>query len=229
MGYRYDTHLHTSQASACGRSTGAEMARAYHAAGYTGIFVTDHFFNGSSCIPKDIPWAERVERFCAGYEDAKAEGDKCGLQVFFAFEFNDFGAEFLVYNLDKQWLLEHEDLDLLPASQALKLMRADGAFVVQAHPFRERVYMDHISLYPRDVDAIEAINSSHLREGEPGQLMNDRAFQYAEMYGLPVTAGSDSHHENFIPGGVEVDTPFKTLLDYRDAVLSGSLTLLDPK
>ena len=31
MGFRYDTHLHTSQASACAFSTGAEMARAYAA------------------------------------------------------------------------------------------------------------------------------------------------------------------------------------------------------
>ena len=50
--YRYETHMHTSQASACAFSTGAEMARAYAAAGYTGIFITDHFFNGNSCITR---------------------------------------------------------------------------------------------------------------------------------------------------------------------------------
>ena len=42
--YVYETHMHTSEASACAGSTGTQMARAYKAAGYTGIIVTDHFF-----------------------------------------------------------------------------------------------------------------------------------------------------------------------------------------
>lgn len=225
MGFRYDTHLHTSQASACAFSTGAEMARAYAAAGYTGIFITDHFFNGNSCVPRDLPWAQRVERFCAGYEDARAEGEKLGLQVFFGFEFNDSGAEFLIYNLDKQWLLEHENIDRMPTRKALSLMRQEGGFVVQAHPFRERGYLDHIQLYPRDVDAVEAVNSSHL--GEEGRKMNERAFLYAKMFDLPVTAGSDSHREAFLPGGVEVAERFEASRDYQNAVLTGKLTLLD--
>ena len=45
MAYRYETHMHTMEGSACSSSTGAEMARAHKAAGYTGIFVTDHFFS----------------------------------------------------------------------------------------------------------------------------------------------------------------------------------------
>ena len=31
-GYLYDTHVHTSEGSACGQNTGAEMARAYQKA-----------------------------------------------------------------------------------------------------------------------------------------------------------------------------------------------------
>ena len=108
--YRYETHMHTSQASACASSTGAQMARAHLEAGYTGIFVTDHFFNGNTAVPADLPWRERVERFCRGYEDAWEEGQRIGLQVFFGFEYNYHGAEFLVYNLDKQWLISHEDI-----------------------------------------------------------------------------------------------------------------------
>ena len=33
--YLYETHMHTSEASACAGSTGAQMARAYKEAGYT--------------------------------------------------------------------------------------------------------------------------------------------------------------------------------------------------
>ena len=54
--YKYETHLHTKEASACASSTGAEMARAYQAAGYAGIIVTDHFFNGNTAVPANLPW-----------------------------------------------------------------------------------------------------------------------------------------------------------------------------
>ena len=78
MSYKYETHMHTLEGSACGRFTGAEMARAFKEAGYTGIFVTDHFFNGNCAVDRQLPWAEKVELFCKGYENAKAEGDKMG-------------------------------------------------------------------------------------------------------------------------------------------------------
>ena len=109
--FRYDTHVHTLQASACALSTGAELARAYKERGYDGIFITDHFFNGNTSVASDITWKERVELFCKGYEDAFEEGCKIGLDVFFGFEYAVGGADFLVYNIDKKWLLEHEDID----------------------------------------------------------------------------------------------------------------------
>lgn len=225
MSYRYETHMHTSQGSACSSSTGAEMARAHKAAGYTGIFITDHFFNGNCAVSSDLSWAERVECFCSGYEDAKAEGDRIGLQVFFGFEFNTYGTEFLIYNLSKQWLLAHENIDRMDTRKALALMRADGAFVIQAHPFRERGYIDHFQLFPRDIDGVEAINAAHL--GEEGKKMNDRAFCYAQMFDLPVTAGSDSHHADILfGGGVETDRLIETPMDYLKYMQEGKLTLL---
>ena len=223
--YRYETHMHTSEASACAGSTGAEMARAHLEAGYTGVFVTDHFFNGNTAVPADLPWRERVERFCRGYENAWEEGRRIGLQVFFGFEYNYHGAEFLVYNLSKQWLLSHEDIDRISPRKALAMMRRDGGFVVQAHPFRERDYIDHFQLFPRDIDGVEAINAAHL--GTEGKKMNDRAFLFAQMFDLPVTAGSDSHHTRLLyGGGVETPERMETPMDYLRWMQEGKLKLL---
>lgn len=225
MAYKYETHMHTREASACASSTGAEMARAHKQAGYTGIFVTDHFFNGNSAIPRELPWQERVERFCLGYEHAREEGERIGLQVFFGFEYAYHGAEFLVYNLDKQWLLAHENIDLCSPRQALLQMHQSGAFVIQAHPFRERDYIDHIQLFPRDIDGVEAVNAAHL--GEEGRRMNQRAFAYARMFDLPATAGSDSHSVGCLfGGGVEVPEKLKTPLDYLANLQAGRVRLL---
>lgn len=225
MSYRYETHLHTCQGSACASATGAEMARAHLEAGYTGVFITDHFFNGNTAVPRELAWSERVHRFCRGYEEAWEEGQRIGLQVFFGFEYNYHGAEFLIYNLDKQWLLEHEGIDCISPRKALAVMRADGGFAVQAHPFRERDYIDHFQLFPRDIDAVEAINAANI--GPEGRKMNQRAFEYARMFQLPVTSGSDSHHTNLLyGGGVETPARMQTPLDYLDWMRSGVLKLL---
>ena len=77
MSYLYETHLHTVQASACGKSRGADYIPFYKKKGYTGIIVTDHFFNGNTCVPSHLSWEERVELFCKGYEEAKAEARAC--------------------------------------------------------------------------------------------------------------------------------------------------------
>jgi hypothetical protein len=48
--FKYETHLHTSEASACGSSHGAEYISVYKKLGYDGIFVTDHFFGGNTAV-----------------------------------------------------------------------------------------------------------------------------------------------------------------------------------
>ena len=70
----YDVHVHTAEASKCSPQPGAEMAEEYHAKGYTGIIVTDHFLNGNTRVPADLPWKERIRLFCLGYEHAAERG-----------------------------------------------------------------------------------------------------------------------------------------------------------
>ena len=86
------------------------MARAYQKAGYAGIVVTDHFFYGNTAVDRSLPWKDWVEQFCKGYEHAKEEGDKIGLQVFFGWESGYHGTEFLIYGLNKEWLFEHPEI-----------------------------------------------------------------------------------------------------------------------
>ena len=223
MKYKYETHMHTSQGSACGNSTGAEMARAYKEAGYTGIFVTDHFFNGNCAVDRSLPWEEKVELFCKGYEDAKEEGDKIGLDVFFGFEYCYEGADFLVYNLDKEWLLAHPDIDKWDPRKAFSTMREDGGIVIHAHPFRERGYIHHLHLFPRDIDGVEAVNGGHF----PDTAMNERARLYAGMYDLPMTCGSDAHFAGGLPGcGVGCETRIEKITEYLELMQAGKLEFL---
>ena len=222
--YKYETHLHTSEASACASSSGAQMAEKYRSEGYDGIFVTDHFFNGNTCVPHELPWKERVEIFCTGYENALERGREIGLKVFFGFEYGDGCSDFLIYGLDKSWLLSHDYILEMELTRFLELARSEGAFAVQAHPFRERPYIRSTVHCPHFVDAVEIINASH----PVGSPDNARAAEYARWYDLPVTAGSDAHNAGaWLGGGVASETPFDSIEDYANAVKSGTLTLLD--
>ena len=187
MPFLYETHMHTCQASACGVSTGAEQARFYKDQGYTGIFVTDHFTGGNTAVPRDLPWRERIDWFCSGYEDARAEGEKLGLDVFFGWEQNFNGDEYLIYGPDKAWLLAHPDIEHWTRRRQLEEIHRAGGAVIQAHPFRDRDYIKYILLGLKYCDGIEVANTFDKRYSDAC------ARRYAEDYGLLVTAGTDNH------------------------------------
>jgi hypothetical protein len=206
--YKYETHLHTKTGSACATVSGAEQAIEYKKAGYSGIFITDHFFRGNSCIPKAMPWDERIELFCRGYEEAKRVGDKIGLQVFFGWEETFEGQDFLVYGLNKQWLLSHPETEHWTIQEQFNAVSKAGGLVIHAHPFRNRPYIPKIRLFPKWVHGVEVYNACNYEEE------NKEAFYYAKKYNLPMTAGADSHHHEIIKSGIAVDDKFADEMDY---------------
>ena len=111
----------------------------------------------------------------------------------------------------------------------LAFMMAEGGFVIQAHPYREAHYIDHIRLFPRSVHGVEVINSYQAWEA------NEMAAIYAKQYGLLVTAGSDNHYGSRVferlrekgfrleIAGVYSDTPVNSVDDYVAGIKSGEL------
>ena len=185
--YLYETHLHTTEASACARSAAADYVEYYLAHGYRGLFVTDHFLWGNTCISRSLPWAEQIDRFCRGYEHACAAARGRDFSVFFGMEAGFDDDEFLLYGITRDWLLAHPDMPQWSRARLFAEVDAIGGLVVQAHPFRERDYLSEIHLYPRCCHAVEAVNSGN----DPA--FDARAAAYAAHWGLPMTAGSDIH------------------------------------
>ena len=60
--YKYELHLHTKEASACARASGAEMVDFYIQNGYQGMVVTDHFYHGNTAIDRDLPWEDFITK-----------------------------------------------------------------------------------------------------------------------------------------------------------------------
>jgi predicted metal-dependent phosphoesterase TrpH len=187
MMYLYETHLHTAEVSRCASISAAEQVRYYKAMGFSGIIVTDHFLGGHTTVPDNLPWEQRVELFCSGYELAKEEGNRLALSVYFGWEYSYMGIDFLTYGLDQAWLLRNRDIDRLFINDYLDLVRGDGGYVVHAHPFREEAYIPMIQLMPRRVDAVEVCNACRT------DFENRLAGDYAAAYGLKRSAGSDNH------------------------------------
>ena len=228
--YYYETHLHTLQSSKCGKVDAAEMVRLYKDAGYTGVVITDHFIGGNTAIDRSLPWEEWVNQFCRSYEIAKAEGDEIGLQVFFGWESGFKGTEFLIYGLDKQWLLDHPQIRDCTVQEQYELVSADGGLVIHAHPYRIRSYHRDIHLYPDCIDAVEAVNGAHsssVIEATPQDLRANRLAEiYSKEYCFPVTSGSDQHGSNLYYGGMAFSRKMEDIHDLIRAIRVGEAVAL---
>lgn len=220
--YRYETHLHTSETSKCGITSGADFASHYKSLGYTGIFVTDHFLNGNTTVSEDLPWAERIELFCTGYEAAKEKGCQIGMDVFFGWEYSFGWTHLLTYGLGKEWLLHNPCMLSWDLPHYCDRVHQDGGAVIHAHPFREGIEI--FELAPGHVDAVEVLNS-----GRSDQY-NQHALDYAASFGLPGVAGSDIHSiEMKRLCGMGFPQRLSGAKDYITAVRSGRASIIETR
>ena len=218
MDYIYETHSHTVEASACAGALGKDYIAYMMEKGYSGMVITDHFFNGNSCIPRELPWEEWIAGYCAGYEHAKEAAEGTGFTVLFGVEYNFQGDEYLLYGIDKAWLLSHPDMLNYTRQQLYEEVHKAGGIMVQAHPYRERNYIQAIHLAPSACDGIESYNAANK------DYQNALAYQYAKQRNLPMTGGSDIHHlHDGVLGGVRASRPLTKMEAFMEALLGGEL------
>ncbi len=186
--YKYETHCHTAPVSKCGKASAEETVRFYKQMGYDGIFISNHFLDGN--INPDVwelPYSEQIDYYFSDFDKGAAYGAEIGLKVFPAVELSYKGTDFLIYGLEKEWYRAHPEILNMKKTEELAFMMKAGAFVIQAHPYREEHYIDHIRLFPRSVHGVEVINSGQKWES------NLITPAYAKHYGLLETCGSDNH------------------------------------
>ena len=216
--YRYETHLHTSPVSRCAKAEVRETLEFYKSIGYAGVFITNHFIDGNIGIDKDLPYAEKIAFFCSDYERGVEIGRELGISVFFGVETSYRGTDFLIYGLDKAWFLAHPEIREMQRANLLALMMAEGALVIQAHPFAEASYIDHIRLFPRYVHGAESYNAAR------SDFENEMAEHYVKSYGLIPFAGSDNHLAGNKKklGGMQTETPLESVQDFIARVKDGT-------
>ena len=215
--FKYETHLHSFPVSICAKVPIEDSLVFYKSKGYDGVFITNHFLDGNLNMDKDRSYEEKINFYFSDYEKGLEIGKELGLKVFLGVEISYEGTDFLIYGLDKEWYLQHPEIMEMKKTDELTFMMESGALVIQAHPYREANYIDHIRLFPRHIHGVETFNACRT-EGE-----NKMAEIYAEHYGLLKFAGSDNHvaSRRKVLAGMCCEEPVTDELDFVRKVLAG--------
>lgn len=222
--YKYDTHVHTSETSPCGRIPASQMVHIYKEAGYRGVVVTDHYFGWYFDSLGDLKWEDKVEHYLEGYHIAVTEGRKAGLAVILGMElrFDENENDYLIYGIDEAFLKENPELYKMGLHAFSQLARDKGLLVYQAHPFRPMITPADPSL----LDGVEVLNTNPRHDSQ-----NHKALAFAQANGLKKISGSDFHQMmDAAQGGIILTEPVETSKDFA-ALLAGSgeLELIIPE
>lgn len=218
--YLWETHLHTSETSICGRVRAAEMVAAYRRAGYHGLVITDHFLNGNSYARKKRPWQKRIDLMVCGFNAAREAGAALGMPILLGCEFSYEGGDFLTYGISEQFWRDQPDIADLSVDAYVARVHDAGGFVSQAHPFRAEWYMPPVVEKRWDlVDAFEVINGSHEKKR---RSWDEASLRMAQEHGLLQTAGSDAHSLLQVgTAALAFPEPFTSEADFLAALRAG--------
>ena len=218
--YLYETHLHTAPVSKCGKVSVRENLEFYKSEGFAGVFIPNHFIDGNINFDKARPYEDLIDFYFSDYEEGVNIGAEIGISVFCGIESSYKGTDFLIYGLDKGWFLQHPEIRDMKKSEQLQLYKDSGALVIQAHPFFEASYIDHIRLFPRQVHGVEVFNACRK------EFTNEMAQHYADAYELLHFAGSDNHRgsDRTVLAGMETEVPVENEQHFVELVLNGQAT-----
>ena len=220
--YRIETHLHTPYISHCGWRGAQAIMKAYSAAGYDAICVTDHY--NRECLDyADIDLTapgSKTEAFLLGYRRLKREAERYNIRVYAGAELRFDGSDndYLLYGFHDQLLADPEHVISEGLVAFAEEYRADGALLIQAHPFRKKC-----TPAPAEyLDGVEVLNLNPRHDSH-----NDLALAYAEKHHLLQTAGSDCHR----PGdegtsGILAETLPEDTFAFAELIRSGKYQLI---
>ena len=221
MGYKIETHLHTPAISPCGVLTPRELVEGYLQAGFSAITVTDHFhadaFRHGGI---DMAGEGAFQAYLEGYRQVCRAAEGTGLRVYYGAElrFRGCGNDYLLYGFPEELLAKPAEVIAMGIVKFSAMAREAGAFLVQAHPYRDYC----LPVDPYLIDAVEAVNRHDVHANH-----NDWAVTYGRRYGLRLTGGSDCHHaEDVARGGIEADWLPKDSMDLARLLREGAYRIL---
>lgn len=216
--FLYETHVHSKYISRCSEMSAEMLIDLYVKNGYDGLILTDHFIRGNNVtcqLHPEYSYEEKIHCFFDGVREVKKVAPE-GFDVFGAFEISYAGTDVLVYGFSEDQIVKMTELETLPMREVIDFCNERGGLTVQAHPFREASYIDHVRLYSGAM-GVEIMNSAR------DELCNALAKSYYETYNAVrprlFTGGSDLHHPNQkILSGMEFETRLTSIEDFCERI-----------
>lgn len=190
MIYKTELHCHTREVSKCAHAPAEDMVDFYVSRGYTSLVVTNHlspksFKNSRFGDLSGCGWDRKIDLFVNGYERVRElAGDR--LNVLLGCELRSVlnNNDYLIYGVTEEFLRSVPEIMEWKIKDISAAVRASGALLVQAHPFRNGMAVTDPAL----LDGLEIFNGN-LGHGN----RNEIARMWAEKFGLIPTAGGDCH------------------------------------
>lgn len=200
--YKYQLHTHTTPCSACAGMTPKELIQGLLEGGYQGCVLTNHFMHGNTGIDRNLTWEEFVKQYELDYKACLEAAKGYDLDIIFGVEeVVVSGLEILCYGVTPQMLYEHPELINGDCKTWYEVMHSCGVLCIQAHPYRERYYIENPGMLPLDcIDGIEVYNSQN------GKTDNQKAEVFAKEHPqMILTAGADAHAKDDVcVSGIEL-------------------------
>lgn len=215
--FKTEAHLHTYPVSSCAKLTPVEQVRLFKEAGYDTIIVSDHFSpHHFKKLGEHLTFAQKVDKLCDAYLEAKAEGDRIGLTVLFSVELSFHKNHYLLYGVTREFLKLREDIFDIDIDELYAHLKAHGVTIIQAHSHRAEKCVPH----PHHVDGFE-INCCLRKDN-----YNERTMQVAKEYGLPLTIGSDCHRPEDVGVSATLsEEKIESIEQYLELMRAGKLIL----
>lgn len=220
---KFELHVHTKECDIVAHSSGADIVKMYHEAGYDGLVITDHYFSyfydWFADELKGLSDRDIAMRRLNGYYAARNEGEKLGFTVLPGAEVRFDGTinDYLIYGLDEEFYLSCPVLNRLKSIEELKSVLPEDALVVQAHPFRNQMTVCDPAL----LFGIEVYN------GGTEPFRNELAEVFASHYEKAMTSGSDFHAAGALGrGGIFCEEKISCSKDLVRVLKSGNYRLI---
>lgn len=222
--YKYQMHTHTAPCSKCATMTPTDLIDSLIAGGYSGCVLTNHFIKGNSGIDRNLPWNDFVACYEKDYNDCKEAAEGHDLDIIFGIEEQLFdGLEILCYGITPQFLYDNPQLTDHSLETWATAIHKFGALCIQAHPFRDRVYITDPRLLPTEyIDGIEVFNFSN--KPEENELAADTVHLYPDWI---LVSGADAHSGSLVCcSGIETDTRITDEKVLAEILKSGKYRLI---
>lgn len=215
--FKTEAHIHTYPVSSCARLSPVEQVRLFREAGYDTIIISDHFSpHHFKKLGEELTFAQKVDKLCDAYLQAKAEGERLGLTVLFSVELSYKKNHYLLYGVTREFLKLREDIFDIEPDELYAHLKAHGITIIQAHPHRAEKCVPH----PELADGFEL--NFNLRKDN----YNERTICVARECGKPLTVGSDAHYTEDVGISATLsEEHIESIEQYLELLFAGRLTL----